>query len=54
MGSAALRDLGAENYNEGWTPTTVYMGASGELYTYEDLGGDDDEDAALAAIKEED
>ena len=53
VGSAALRDLGAENYNEGWTPTTVYMGASGELYTYDDLGDDDDEDASLAAIKEE-
>jgi len=46
VGSAALRDLDAENYNEGWTPTTVYMGAGGELYSFEDLGSfavDDDE-----------
>lgn len=41
VGSAALRDLGADNYNEGWTPTTVYMGAEGQLYTYDDLGHDD-------------
>ena len=54
VGSAALRDLGAENYNEGWTPTTVYMGASGELYTYDELGGDDEDDGGMAAIKEED
>ena len=55
VGSAALRDLGAANYNEGWTPTTVYMGAGGELYTYEDLGSftEGDGGAAVEAIPEE-
>ena len=52
VGSAALRDLGAVNYNEGWTPTTVYMGAGGELYSYEDLGSFS-EGAAVETISEE-
>ena len=53
VGSAALRDLGAENYNEGWTPTTVYMGAGGELYTFEDLGSfaTDDNGSSAAAFE---
>ena len=42
VGSAALRDLGAADYNQGWTPTTVYMGAEGQLYTWDDLGDADD------------
>ena len=37
MGSAALRDLGLEHYNEGYKPTTVYMGADGQMRTYEEL-----------------
>jgi hypothetical protein len=63
VGSAALRDLGAADYNAGWTPTTVYMGAGGELYSYEDLGSFADDEAQheqpaaaaapIAAIAEE-
>jgi len=53
VGSAALRDLGAERYNEGWTPTTVYMGAEGQLFSYEELGGEEEDEAALAAVPEE-
>jgi hypothetical protein len=55
VGSAALRDLGADNYNEGWNPTTVYMGAGGELYSYEELGSfsEDGEAGLRAAIPEE-
>ena len=29
VGSAALRDLGCDNYNEGYNPTTAVMGAGG-------------------------
>jgi hypothetical protein len=53
VGSAALRDLGSENYNEGWTPTTVYMGSEGQLFTYADLGSDGEEDHKLAPLAEE-
>lgn len=41
VGSAALRDLGCDAYNEGWNPTTVYMGDSGQLLTYDELDGAD-------------
>ena len=37
VGSAALRDLGCENYNKGWKPTTVIMGADGVMRTPEEL-----------------
>jgi len=37
VGSAALRDLGCDNYNEGWTPTTIIMGADGVERTADDL-----------------
>ena len=38
VGSAALRDLGCENYNEGYAPTTAVMGADGVVRTPEELG----------------
>jgi len=38
VASAAMRDLGCENYNEGWTPTTAVMGADGVVRTPEELG----------------
>ena len=58
VGSAALRDLGADNYNEGWSVTNVYMGAEGQLFSYEELGGADEDAEELsrdaAAAEEED
>ncbi len=50
VGSAALRDLGADNYNEGWTPTTVYMGSEGQLFTYDDLCAMSDEEEAPGSL----
>jgi len=38
VGSAALRDLGCDNYNEGYAPTTAVMGADGVVRTPEELG----------------
>jgi len=38
VSSAAMRDLGCENYNDGWKPTTAVMGADGSIYTPEELG----------------
>ena len=43
VGSAALRDLGCDNYNEGWTPSTVIMGADGVMRTPEELDAEADE-----------
>lgn len=58
VGSAALRDLGAADYAAGWTPTTVYVGDQGQLYTYEELDGADGggrpEEAQLPAVREDD
>lgn len=34
VGTAALRDLGCDNYNEGYNPTTVYMGADGAVLMF--------------------
>jgi hypothetical protein len=42
VGSAALRDLGCDNYNEGWTPTTMIMGADGVVRTPEELDAEAD------------
>jgi hypothetical protein len=53
VGSAALRDLDAENYNVGWNPTTVYMGAGGELYNYEELGSFAEEDTPASSCAPE-
>ena len=38
VASAAMRDLGCDNYNEGWKPTTAVMGADGVVRTPEELG----------------
>ncbi|EEH56071.1 uncharacterized protein MICPUCDRAFT_40627 [Micromonas pusilla CCMP1545] len=38
VASAAMRDLGCENYNEGYKPTTAVMGADGVVRTPEELG----------------
>ena len=38
VSSAAMRDLGCDNYNEGWKPTTAVMGADGVVRTPEELG----------------
>lgn len=38
VASAAMRDLGCDNYNEGWRPTTAVMGADGVVRTPEELG----------------
>ncbi|KAK3277891.1 hypothetical protein CYMTET_14133, partial [Cymbomonas tetramitiformis] len=37
VGSAALRDLGCENYNEGWVIDTMVMGADGVIRNTNDL-----------------
>ena len=31
VASAALRDLGCDNYNEGWVPLTLTLGDGGKV-----------------------
>ena len=49
VATAALRDLGCDNYNEGYNPTTAVMGADGVVRTPEELG-DEPEVGAVRAI----
>lgn len=37
VGSAALRDLGCTNYNEGWKPRTVVLGIDGDVIHTDEL-----------------
>ena len=39
VGSAALRDLGCDNYNENYKPTTIFMGADGQARALPAEGG---------------
>jgi len=48
VASAALRDLGCDNYNEGYNPTTAVMGADGVVRTPEELGDEPDLGAVRA------
>tara|TARA_B110000977_G_scaffold131133_2_gene167143 strand:+ start:9469 stop:11208 length:1740 start_codon:yes stop_codon:yes gene_type:complete len=48
VATAALRDLGCPNYNEGYNPTTAVMGADGVVRTPEELGDEPDVDAVRA------
>lgn len=51
VGSAALRDLGCDNYNEGYNPTTAVMGADGVIRTPEELGDEPLDRQARDAVK---
>ena len=48
VATAALRDLGCDNYNEGYNPTTAVMGADGVVRTPEELGDEPDVGAVRA------
>jgi hypothetical protein len=48
VATAALRDLGCDNYNEGYNPTTAVMGADGVVRTPEELGEEPDLGAVRA------
>ena len=48
VATAALRDLGCDNYNEGYNPTTAVMGADGVVRTPEELGDEPDLGAVRA------
>ena len=37
VGSAALRDLNCENYNQHWNPRTLVLGTGGVLVETKDL-----------------
>ena len=37
VGSAALRDLGCEDYNKGWTPRTIVLGETGSAHFSDEL-----------------
>ena len=51
VGSAALRDLGCDNYNEGYNPTTAVMGADGVIRTPEELGDEPLDAQARDAVR---
>jgi|TARA_B110000977_G_scaffold142830_1_gene181397 hypothetical protein len=48
VATAALRDLGCANYNEGYNPTTAIMGSDGVVRTPEELGDEPDVNAVRA------
>ena len=48
VATAALRDLGCDDYNEGYHPTTAVMGADGVVRTPEELGSEPDAGAVRA------
>lgn len=37
VGSAALRDLGCDDYGRGWVPRTLVMGTDGSIINSSDL-----------------